>query len=370
MPDATSPARVQSRREYRQSGRLDNFVDAAFAFAITMLVISGANMPRSVGALVDALRDVPAFAACFAQLAFFWHGHVRWRETFSLTDRSGLLLSLLLVFFALIFVFPLHLVFSGLFNNFSGGFLSSDAVAFTHPAGDLYNLKTLFACYGLSYACMGGTIWMLFRHGARSATHLPVAETVELHVSAATWAFTAWVGIFSMLVALTAPTSVWVAFAGMSYGLLSLTGVVAHRARRRAWRQQGDAVAENDHANVAGRIRRSASLHYYLGIDDLSAARGKDPDLAFEGLSPEALATTLGEALRGPALFERWRGKQEDPDAVDRALAVTDPEATVEARQADLKVDLDVCTGLPMRVLRHRLELLIGKHWTLRDVRQ
>lgn len=367
MSGATQPARIRSRKAYRQSGRLDNFVDAAFAFAITLLVISGANMPRSVEALVQALRDVPAFAACFAQLAFFWHGHVRWRETFQRTDRTGLLLSLLLVFFALIFVFPLHLVFSGLFHNLSGGFLSAREVSFDAGPDTLFQLKTLFACYGLSYACMGGTVCALFVHGARSAAHLPPGEAVELHVSAATWAFTALVGIFSMLVALLAPAPVWVAVAGVSYGLLSFTGVVASRARRRALdRPVATGVTR---ATVSASQPRSALVHYYLGVEDLAAAHGDDPDLAFQGRSPDALAATLGEALRSSALFERWRNKQPDPDAVDATLGVTDPDATVQAQQSDLKVDITVDTALPMRVLRHRLEMLLGRHWTLRDVR-
>jgi hypothetical protein len=33
-----------------------------------------------------------------------------------------------------------------------------------------------------------------------------------------------------------------------------------------------------------------------------------------------------------PALFERWRGKQDDPDGVDHAMAATDPQATVTGR--------------------------------------
>ena len=108
---------------------------------------------------------------------------------------------------------------------------------------------------------------------------------------------------------------------------------------------------------------------YYFSIADFAAARGKDPDLAFEGHSPEALADALREALRTPELFERWRAKQEDPDQVDKGLAVVDPQAEVKAGQASLKVDVQVSTDLPMRVLRHRLELLVGKHWTLHDVR-
>lgn len=108
---------------------------------------------------------------------------------------------------------------------------------------------------------------------------------------------------------------------------------------------------------------------YYFSIADFAAARGDDPDLAFEGHSPEALATALQQALRTPDLFERWRQKQEDPERVDKSLAAVDAQADVHAEQADLKVDLQVKTDLPMRVLRQRLELLVGNHWRLHDVR-
>ncbi|HET7663935.1 MAG TPA: hypothetical protein VFK31_09885 [Rhodanobacteraceae bacterium] len=108
---------------------------------------------------------------------------------------------------------------------------------------------------------------------------------------------------------------------------------------------------------------------YYFSIADFAAARGKDPDLAFEGRSPDALADALQHALRTPDLFERWRAKQEDPDKVDKSLAVVDAQAEVKAEQADLKVDMQVATDLPMRVLRQRMEWLIGNHWRLHDVR-
>lgn len=112
-----------------------------------------------------------------------------------------------------------------------------------------------------------------------------------------------------------------------------------------------------------------SSQRYYFSIPDLTAARGEDPGLAFAGRSPEALADALRAALRTPELFERWRAQQEDPDEVDESLAAVDPEATVQAEQADLEVDLQVDTRLPMHVLRHRLDLLIGSHWRLHDVR-
>ena len=112
-----------------------------------------------------------------------------------------------------------------------------------------------------------------------------------------------------------------------------------------------------------------ARNHYYLSIADLTHARGPDSGLAWDGASPGALAAALQQALRGDNLFERWRALQPDPDAVDTGLALVDPAAEVNAQIRDLHTDVDVATDLPMHVLRHRLDMLIGRNWELRDMR-
>lgn len=227
---------METQRQHdTESQRLDNFVDGAFAFAITLLVISGSSLPRTVAELIDALRGVPAFAVCFAQLALFWHGHVLWRESCRESDRRSLLLSLLLVFLALIFVFPLHLVYASFFNGVSGGALSRDFVPGASGVG-VPSLTALFACYGLSYASMGGTLSALFVHSARNATGLAEGEAIALRVSAMSWAFYAVVGLLSTLIALCAlyTASGWpIAAAGFSYALLGFTGVLTRRYRKR-----------------------------------------------------------------------------------------------------------------------------------------
>lgn len=244
MPEPTPPTALEMRHERTESARLDNFVDGAFAFAITLLIISGGSLPKNVLALEHALREVPAFAACFFQLAVFWHGHVRWRDTARLTDGTSLQLSLLLVFFALIFVFPLHLVYSAFFSSISGGALSLD---FTRDI-TLHAITALFVCYGLSYACMAGTLALLFRHGARNAL-LPRADTVSANVSTAVWAYGAAVGLLSVLIALATGTLLssgalslaaasWVISApGICYSLLGATTVVAKYYRARTERR-------------------------------------------------------------------------------------------------------------------------------------
>lgn len=109
-------------------------------------------------------------------------------------------------------------------------------------------------------------------------------------------------------------------------------------------------------------------IRYYLRLPDGTRARGSDPALSFTAHGAEEFAEQLQRALREPALFERWRAQQEDPDDVDPALGATDPAATVRGEQDDLHINLLVTTALPGDILKHRLRLLAGSGWELRDV--
>jgi hypothetical protein len=108
---------------------------------------------------------------------------------------------------------------------------------------------------------------------------------------------------------------------------------------------------------------------YYLRLPDPAKARGADPELAFRSVSGEGMAAELQEALRGTSLFERWRALQDDPDAVDAGLGATDPGAEVSGKQDDLSVELVAATTLSGAIFKHRLRLLAGSGWELRDVR-
>lgn len=111
------------------------------------------------------------------------------------------------------------------------------------------------------------------------------------------------------------------------------------------------------------------SHRFFITLPDPAVARGGDPDLSFTAHGAEAFARELQEALASPALFERWRGKQEDPDEVDARLGEIDPAATVQGTQSDLAIDLVVNTVLPGTILQQRLRWLAGSTWQLRDVR-
>ena len=77
-----------------------------------------------------------------------------------------------------------------------------------------------------------------------------------------------------------------------------------------------------------------ARNRYYLRLPEPATARGSDPELAFRSDSPDGLAAELQQALRGGELFERWRARQEDPDAIDPRWARPTPTPRSAANNA------------------------------------
>ena len=222
---------LTEQREGIEAGRLDMFVDGAFAFILTLLLIGGGSIPDSTDKLLLMLGGIPAFAVCFFQIAFFWHGHVRWRKRCHSADSSGRWLSLLLVFFAMIFVYPLHMVYSGAFNSLSGGLLPSDF----QMTGGAADMRTLFVCFGFAYACMAGTLTLLFLHAAKSVAKRGFSN-LDARREMRIWSVPATIGLASALTALLLPLSApgWVwSIPGFMYSLLFLIGPVVRRFNRR-----------------------------------------------------------------------------------------------------------------------------------------
>src|SRR3979411_3435265 len=69
--------------------RLETFIDAAFAFAISMLVIAAQQIPDNIQALLAAFKNVPTFVCSIAVLGIFWRGHWLWSGRCGLEDGAS-----------------------------------------------------------------------------------------------------------------------------------------------------------------------------------------------------------------------------------------------------------------------------------------
>jgi len=188
----------------RQTTRLETFVDAAFAFALTMLVISVDAIPDSMEELVDAFKQIPAFAASFAIVVNFWHGHYRWSRRFGIEESGSVVLSLLLVFVVLVFLYPLRLMMSGALSTMSGGWLPSEIEI---TSAD--ELRLLTIVYGVAFALLSGTLVALNARVRRLPVDPPLSaeDRAVAGVEAEAWGILAGLGAVSTILALVLPAS-------------------------------------------------------------------------------------------------------------------------------------------------------------------
>lgn len=209
------------------AGRLDNFTDAAFAFALSLLVIGRGAIPTSTGELLNALADLPAFAFGFAIIGMFWYGHVRWRALRGEGGPLSVLLTFALVFLVLVYVQPLQAMSASL-STFLGG-------SGTRFVGDH---GTMFAIYGGGFSAMAAAMAALFWEAGRNAgpgTQIRIAARGETII----WLILVTTGLVSASLSLIDATAPIAPFA---YSTLPFTiGIFAWRYR---WAGSGEAAPD------------------------------------------------------------------------------------------------------------------------------
>lgn len=236
---ASLPRNAQGFRERgAQVTRLEAFVDAAFAFAVTLLVISFDGLPRSAEELVAAYKGIPSFAASFALLVSFWRAHERWSRWYGLDDARSTTLSLLLVFLVLVYVYPLRMLFGGLFHFISGGFLPAQFVV-----DSLDDLRWMFGSYAVAYGSLSFVVLLLYRHAwrMRDQIGLDANERVYTRLTMLLWGTTIGVSVLSFalsfLIGPVLQRGWMISLPGMVYCLMFLNYPLMRWGDRR-WRAQ------------------------------------------------------------------------------------------------------------------------------------
>ena len=100
------------------------------------------------------------------------------------------------------------------------------------------------------------------------------------------------------------------------------------------------------------------SLSRLQGLDNPQAPQ-RVPKATAPAETEQSLAKARAELAKAEAALSKM-----DP----RLKKLIDPEATVTGSQHATRVDLVATTSLPGSILKHRLRLLAGNGWELRDV--
>src|SRR5512140_1630399 len=184
-----------------QMTRLETFIDAAFAFAISMLVIAAQQIPDNIQSLLAAFRNVPTFVSSIAVLGIFWRGHWLWSRRYGLEDGASILISWAMIVTILIFIYPLKAIFGAMWYLLSSGEIGQPFSLHTTES----QARTIFAIYALGLIAISAEILLLYLRAwqLREPLRLNAREKVMTRGELTGWSIPVSVGIVSLIFALT-----------------------------------------------------------------------------------------------------------------------------------------------------------------------
>ena len=186
-----------------QATRLETFIDAAFAFAISMLVIAAQQIPDDVASLLAAFRNVPTFICSIAVLGIFWRGHWLWSRRYGLEDSVSILISWAMIVTILIFVYPLKAIFGAMWFLLSNGQIGQRLSTHTTEAQE----RAIFAVYALGLIAISAEILLLnFRAWKlRQPLRLNAREALMTRGELTGWSIPMSMGVVSLILSFTLP---------------------------------------------------------------------------------------------------------------------------------------------------------------------
>src|SRR6266446_514332 len=199
--------------------RLETFIDAAFAFAISMLVIAAQQIPDNIQALLEAFKNVPTFVCSIAVLGIFWRGHWLWSRRYGLEDGVSILISWAMIVTILILIYPLKAIFGAMWNLLSNGRVGQPFSLHTTEA----QARALFAIYALGTIAISAEILLLNLRAwqLREPLRLDDRERLMTRGELTGWSIPVSVGLVSLVFSLTLPAE-QIQWSGWVYFLMAI----------------------------------------------------------------------------------------------------------------------------------------------------
>src|SRR5438094_9694847 len=208
--------------------RLETFIDAAFAFAISMLVIAANQVPDNIEELLDAFRHVASVVASVIVLGIFWRGHWKWSRRYGLEDGVSIFISWAMLVTILIYISACRAVFGSMWFLLSDGRVGQAL----GTRGDA-QARALFATFAIGFTAIALEILLLNLRAwqLRDPLRLNEREKLATRGDIAGWSVPVGVGIISLVLALILPRE-QLAWSGWVYFSMAVL-VPLHSAYRK-----------------------------------------------------------------------------------------------------------------------------------------
>jgi uncharacterized membrane protein len=172
--------RAQARnKEFRfrgkEPGRLENFSDACFALAITLLLIS-TSPPANFEMVQRFVWEIIPFALCIVFIVLIWYEHFLFYYRYGLRSGKIIVLNSLFLVIVLFYVYPLKFLTKLILIPISMIFGATDLRADVMGMIKGTDVAELMIIYGLGFAACFFTVTLMYRVALSNAKELDLNE--------------------------------------------------------------------------------------------------------------------------------------------------------------------------------------------------